>query len=126
MSTQNDFQPTPIRCRVWDGERMHYPDDPKNYWCVLGGEVWYSEDICADRGPCEGSVAMLSTGLHDADGREVWVGDLADIGQDEPVPVGLRDGIFGYDAGPGYGWTPFNSTFDRVVGNVYEGVAGPA
>lgn len=57
----------PRKFRVWDGEEMHYP--PHEYVLYGTGDV-HSYD------GREGLMFLFSTGLTDAEGNEVWEGDI--------------------------------------------------
>jgi len=66
---------TPRKFRVWDGEEMHEP--PSKFWVVANGRAskehhrfgMASEDH-------EQYEVMFSTGLTDAEGTEVYQGDI--------------------------------------------------
>lgn len=82
------FTPRPIRFRVWDGERMLGIVDAAldGYFMECGGDLCnglYDEDTRLARG----GVALLATGLHDADGVEVFEGDIVEGARDKQSPV---------------------------------------
>jgi len=67
-----------IKFRVWDGTKMWYPDDESGYWGVSAtGELFFSDSGDYD-GPegARDAIAMLSTGLTDRNGREIFEGDI--------------------------------------------------
>ena len=124
MSDNPDFTPAPIRSRVWDGERMHDADDVASYVSCNG--EWFEDWRDFEDGiNIPGAIPLLSTGLRDADGREVFEGDLVEW---EGLTVTVRrlwgntyaEGVVDSVGKP--------ATFDaiaaecRVVGNVFEGV----
>lgn len=118
-----DFKPAPIRYRVWDGERMRTDD---GYTLAPDG----SPATVPNDGPPSGSVyqppvVMLSTGLRDADGVDVFDGDIvvADWHWTEPHVVTLPDDWYAFFE---YLVVPPAEAGLRVVGNVYEGVREPA
>lgn len=67
------FTPAPIRFRVWDGERMWTPGDETDHLTmhVDGTAAQYNGGALF--------IPLLSTGLHDADGREVFEGDILNV-----------------------------------------------
>lgn len=79
----------PIRFRVWDGVRMHEPDD---YGCAFGitgaGEVFRTTNSRPGIELWEDCTALLSTGLRDADGREVFESDVMEL---RPYWMGEED-----------------------------------
>ena len=95
------FTPSPIRYRVWDGERMHMPG-PASY--SASGFALASNgrgiELSGDEWHVDGSlVALLSTGLRDADGVEVFEGDIVEtIGKTTSTPLLVES------AGPGRGF----------------------
>lgn len=126
------FTPSRIRYRVWDGKRMHYPS-PASYSAtsmlvasngrgvVASGHEWHVDGAL---------VPLLSTGLRDADGREVFEGDLLADGLNGGMaaPVVYAHGEWGTDYIGSLADLehPTNGGRYRVVGNVYEGLAEPS
>ena len=116
------FTPAPIRFRVYDpasGE-MHYPEDSSRTDGRAirdDGEVWSTvyDDFL---NPIDNGVALLSTGLRDADGVEVFLGDICEGGGGSFVVSDLAEIL----------WRAGESDLPpdfRVVGNVYEGARQP-
>lgn len=72
---------TPIRCRIWDGETMHEPadlgDGGRDFVVAPTGQVYELEwSLRVTEWP--DAVALRSTGLTDAEGREVFEGDVVE------------------------------------------------
>ena len=123
------FTPSPIRYRVWDGKRMIGPDDPNNR---------LPTDIRSDGTPVtRGDIPLLSTGLRDADGVEVFEGHtllLESNATGKPFEGALvRHGLGfdvwdpdGYDVesdtftGAWHGLIARDLSFARVTGHVFE------
>ena len=121
-------QQRPLRFRGWDpreGEMFYLPD----YICGL---YWFEENsvrqVPDDLRP--GVFVMQSTGLHDAEGTEVYEGDVLETWDEEDgehyrSPVGFADGAFRtvYEDGeacedPLSEWLRLCPDA-RVIGNVY-------
>lgn len=119
-----------IRYRVWDGKKMRYPPDETYpffpFFLGMNGSVW---DIFSVKG--DGTtgirqtdlIAMLSTGMTDKNGREVWAGDIVSFNPDGEV----LQGEVQFDNGKFYLWTPEEWTYaidevvsGEVIGNVHE------
>jgi len=66
------------RFRVWDGEEMHEP--PHQFLIGSDGSVFKRQEVepAPPGGPVNAEV-MHSTGLTDAEGREVWDGDILEL-----------------------------------------------
>jgi len=75
-----------IRYRVFWNGKMYYPDTedkPCDWLLDQSGNVQSFPNqlhIVYDPAQYEGAIAMLSTGMVDRDGREVWVGDIVSLG----------------------------------------------
>ena len=137
--TDPTFTPSPIRYRVWDGHEMWYPgdDDDEPYLATADGGVKVYGRFRDPRLESDNnSIPLLSTGLPDADGREVFDGDIVEsIGSTSSTPLLVES------AGPGRGFLlrllvngkrstrhPNMFMIDwlpgyRVVGNVFEGIS---
>lgn len=67
----------PLTFRVWDGEEMH---EPPHDFIVYNGEVRKAYPQCAvdalDLSPERSFELMWATGLTDAEGTEIWEGDI--------------------------------------------------
>jgi hypothetical protein len=64
-----------IRFRVWDGEKMWYPKDDSPYTLNQKGSIWHDEWGDYRLNSAKSPIAMLSTGLKDRNGKEIWEGD---------------------------------------------------
>jgi len=115
------------RFRVWDGEEMHEP--PHQFLIGPNGSVFKRQEVepAAPTGPVNAEV-MHSTGLTDAEGREVWEGDVLEYTDGSPshTVVVWNDDVAQFRIRLNNGDTlPFHS-YDhlsdhyRVVGNRYE------
>ena len=115
----------PLRFRVWDGERMHYPDTARQMFLLSeGGLVWTDPDLEL----VPNAVPLLSTGLRDAEGREVFEGDIVEA-NGARYEVGWRHGAFEFvnhiaDEALHAGQMAWARA--RVVGNIYETAPEPA
>lgn len=139
MDTQA-FIASPKRFRVWDGKRMH---TDVGDWLLMGsgvvgrlvergsGHERQGSGLAVQVHP--GAVAAASTGLHDADGAEIFEGDVIEV---EQLGRATRSMLVQYHRGgwvAGQSWKEFSEPFvslrliaesrairARVVGNVFE------
>jgi uncharacterized phage protein (TIGR01671 family) len=68
---------SPRKFRVWDGEEMHEP--PSKFWMLANGRVskeHHGFGMAAENH--EQHEVMFTTGLTDADGAEVYEGDIVE------------------------------------------------
>lgn len=80
--------------RVWDGEQMH---EPPHGWVInCDGEVCFSTHD--GPAPAEGFVALLYTGLDDAEGRPVYEGDICEY-ENYVLEMKQYRFVVGYDKG---------------------------
>lgn len=139
MSTER-FTPSPIRFRVWDHNRKEWrrPEGLSIVFINGAAEVGavLFDDIAGDEGipytpEADGISIVLSTGLHDADGRVIFEGDTVEYDRVYYV-VGRHpyrgDFSLRHLDGPwGERLSDLTKTYAvRVVGNVYEGYREPA
>lgn len=105
-----------IKFRVWDGEKMRRVGEI-DFAVDLGPSYW-GRDVEEQRfnAPCD--QFMQFTGLHDAEGTEIWEGDLIPYGGAN-WSVHQKDGCWQilWDGGVSIGYI-LNEL--RVVGNIYE------
>lgn len=134
----------PIKFRVWDGERMLSPEEAKGYRLAPDGTLWHWGPV-ATPVPASHSIALQFTGLTDAEGREVYEGDIASWTDYDGKMRGTQmcGSVGFYSEGDGVGgaipgcWAVFRliqgmpycedslhdiltRTGSRVVGNIYE------
>lgn len=113
------FTPSPKRFRVWDGEKMHEPTDLGDFYLNQEGEPCAHEPTYMDR---DWSLVWLqSTGLHDADGVEIFEGDLLEYALGTPPDVVCwKQGSWWIGRLSRLGQVEGAYVILRVVGNVYE------
>jgi len=107
------------RFRVWDGEEMHEP--PHGFILTSEGEVCF-EPFESNRRVLEDHEVLLSTGLTDAKGNEIWEGDIFDTVTKGVVVYRDRLAGFFYQQGGALGSSPISIYHQtrRVIGNRYE------
>lgn len=124
-----------IKFRVWDGKKMHYPGEPlDNAFCLTMGGTLHSYHMTNRSDWVKHCIPLQFTGLHDADGKEIYEGDVVvDLkGRDPERPLIVsfnRENLGGV-----LGWnllTPDGSAYQfyygespdeghRIIGNIYE------
>jgi hypothetical protein len=114
-----------IRFRVWNGNKMYYLDgtQPVDDQFLLGmdGSLYektsgsYEEEKVYKLPACY--VAMLSTGLKDKDGKEIWEGDVLRKNSVFFTVDSIATMYAPYDYG-----SYLNTELDKlfVVGNIHE------
>ena len=125
----------PIKFRVWDGEGMRYPtggDGPTEY-SEIG--LWWREDSHSwdftYRNPGDIASSVMSghekaallqfTGHHDADGKEIYEGDVVEYPRAFGGKLDRDRGVVEmvYGAWRVNGSLVFHE-YCRVIGNIYE------
>lgn len=103
-----------IRFRVWDGKVMWYPEDGQ-FMLKQDGAIRDETGhlIEADAQECA-PIPLLSTGLKDGNGKEIWGGDIC-----RHSIVGLMDVDSQDFQATRYIFPAFGKTV-KVVGNKYE------
>ncbi|KKM77655.1 hypothetical protein LCGC14_1367860 [marine sediment metagenome] len=121
------------RTRIWDGEKMWYPEDFENplshFLVAMDGTVGtlgavpscWREMIVLD------AIAMPSIGMEDKKGKEVWVGDIVEFDSHEcdwelvQAEVQQWPGLFVlYRESPERVYEIAHVAGGEVVGNVHE------
>lgn len=122
-----------IKYRVFDGEKMWYPEDCEDWYIDLQGDLYLMDEfddygrvyerlsLVAD------AIAMLSIDMTDRNDREVWVGDIVSFmprvcGEGERIQgeVQLGEGRFFLMTPEERGYSIDNIKHGEVVGNIYE------
>ena len=121
-----------IRYRVFDGKKMWYPTKKEDFIWRLSrnGIVWRCTPPPEYYEPIEvrdfDAIAMLSTGLEDKNGNEVWVGDTVRFDPEDDwefvrAEVQFRAGSFIlWHTEPEYVYEIGEVASGEIVGNVHE------
>lgn len=117
-----------IKFRVWDpewspkGGTMHYPEKLHGWAFMMemrGGGIAFGED---GKKVSTHLVPLQFTGLHDADGREVYEGDILEYTWGPMKGRGVVEWVehgFWLRGEDGRNHMPVQS-LRRVIGNIYE------
>ena len=120
--------PRQIRFRVWNPteKKMTYPE-PASLTCAIGldGCLFNAEELM----PLDGAILMLSTGLTDKNGREIFEGDLIRwVWMNHDHWQESTDIVEWDDLDAGFSFFHDDSEYGReieaehamVIGNIYE------
>lgn len=116
----------PIKFRIWDGQKMHHPSDFNSLHRLVTEQTSIYPQYESIRTPAD-AVLMQFTGLLDADGKEIYEGDVVQIGERLPerYQVAFDPGSFRlhgrtFDAFNGDHLSSFHQSDRQILGNAYE------
>ena len=110
-----------IRYRVWDGKYMFYPEDDQYSTLDQKGEFW---DPSGSDPEIANDIPMLSTGLNDCDGKEIFEGDRFKseiiVGLNGQVAFARGAFMVKWDDGAPSDFLDGISGCLRIIGNIHE------
>ena len=65
-------------------------------------------------------ILMQFTGAYDYNGKEIYVGDILDFGDDGAYPVVWLDNEFGFGFADGLLLSCADFCYSKIIGNVYQ------
>lgn len=103
-----------LKFRAWN---------PKNREMVNVDEISFYKDgtyrINDEVGSSEW-ILMQFTGAYDYNGKEIYVGDILDFGDDGAYPVVWLDNEFGFGFADGLLLSCADFCYSKIIGNVYQ------
>lgn len=104
-----------IKFRAWDGEQMVSPD----YIDRKGRGHWKSDSVPICTGVNAPDALMQFTGLHDAEGKEIYEGDILET-LDGKLAIEWNDDVCIFQYSDGHCFIDRYGMWCVVVGNIYE------